>query len=123
MRVNPNLLPDLLAALSGNQQQINTDLLQISTGQSVNVPSDNPAAAAGLVLNAAQTSETDQFLRSVGSVSGEMQNADATLSSVVTALQRAITLGTEGANGTVNAADRQAIAVEVQGIQSELINL
>ncbi|HEX3819457.1 MAG TPA: flagellin [Candidatus Sulfotelmatobacter sp.] len=121
--MNPNLLPDLLAALSGTQQQINTDLQEISSGQSINVPSDNPAAAAALVQNAGQTSEADQFLRSVGSVSGELQNGDSALSSVVTALQRAITLGTEGANGTLNDADRQAVAVEVQGIQTELINL
>lgn len=123
MRVNPNLLPDLLAAISGTQQQINTDLAEIASGQSVNVPSDNPSASAGLVQNAAQTSEADQFLRSLGSVQGELQNADSALSSVVTALQRAITLGTEGANGTLNDSNRQAIAVEVQGIQSQLINL
>jgi flagellar hook-associated protein 3 FlgL len=123
MRVNPNLLPDLLAAISGTQQQINTDLAEISSGQSVNVPSDNPSAAAGLVQNASQTSQADQFLRSLGSVQGELQNADSALSSVVTALQRAITLGTEGANGTLNDSNRQAIAVEVQGIQSQLINL
>jgi flagellar hook-associated protein 3 FlgL len=120
---NPNPLPDLLAALGQNQQEINTDLEELSTGESVNVPSDNPAAAALLVDNANQTAEADQYQRSISSVQGEMQNADSTLSSVVTALQRAITLGTEGANGTVNAADRQAIATEVQGIQSQLVNL
>jgi|SRR5579863_1016574 flagellar hook-associated protein 3 FlgL len=123
MRVNPNPLPDLLAALGQTQQQINTDLQQISTGQSVNVPSDDPSAAAELVQNAAQTSAADQFLRSLGSVQGEIQSADSTLSSVTTALQRAISLGVEGANGTLNTADRAAIATEVQGIQSQLLNL
>ena len=123
MRVNPAPLPDLLAALEQTQQQINTDLQQIASGQSVNVPSDNPAAAAGLVQNGGQTAEADQFLRSISSVQGELQNADSTLSSVVTVLQRAITLGTEGANGTLNDSDRQAVAAEVQGIQSQLVNL
>lgn len=123
MRVNPNMLPDLLAALGENQQQINTDLEEISTGQSVNVPSDNPAAAALLVENANQTAEADQYQRSISSVQGEMQNADSALSSVVSALQQAISLGTEGANGTLNTSDRQAIATEVQGIQSQLVNL
>ncbi|HLV88662.1 MAG TPA: flagellar hook-associated protein FlgL [Candidatus Sulfotelmatobacter sp.] len=123
MRVNPNPLPDLLAALAQNQQQINTDLNQIASGQSVSQPSDNPAGAAILTRNADQTSEADQFLRSIGSVQGEMQNADSALNSVVTALQRAISLGTEGANGTVNSSDRQALATEVQGIQSQLLNL
>jgi flagellar hook-associated protein 3 FlgL len=123
MRINPNPLPDLLAALSANQQQINTDLEEIASGQSVNVPSDNPGAAAALVENAAETSATDRFLRSVGSIQNEMQTADSALSSVVTSLQRAISLGVEGANGTMSPTDRSAIASEVQGIQSQLVSL
>jgi flagellar hook-associated protein 3 FlgL len=123
MRVNPNPLPDLLAALAQTEQAINTDLQEIASGKSVNVPSDNPSAAALLVQNAGQTSEADQFLRSIGSIQAEMQNADSTLSSVVTALQRAISLGVEGANGTLNDSDRAAIATEVQGIQTQLVGL
>jgi flagellar hook-associated protein 3 FlgL len=123
MRVNPYPLPDLLAALEQSQQQINTDLQQIASGKSVSVPADNPTAAAQLVQNAGQTSEADQFLRSIGSVQGEMQNADATLSSIITTLQRAISLGVEGANGTLNSSDRAALATEVQGIQSQLLSL
>lgn len=123
MRINPNPLPDLLAALQQNEQQINSDLAEIASGQSVNVPSDDPAAAALLVQNADQTAEADQFQRSISSLSGEMQNADSALSSVVTTLQRAISLGVEGASGTLNSSDRQALAGEVQGIQSQLLSL
>jgi flagellar hook-associated protein 3 FlgL len=123
MRVNPNPLPDIIAALAQTQQQINTDLQQIASGQSVNVPSDNPASAAELIQNAGQTSEADQFLRSAGSIQGEIQNADSTLNSVTTTLRRAISLGVEGANGTLNSADRQALATEVRGIQSQLVSL
>jgi flagellar hook-associated protein 3 FlgL len=123
MRVNPNPLPDLLAALGESQQQINTDLEEMSTGLSVNLPSDDPASAALLVQNAAETSQSDQYLRSIGSLQAELQSADSTLNSVTTALQRAISLGVEGANSTLNGADQQALATEVQGIQSELVNL
>lgn len=123
MRINPNPLPDLLAALQQNEQQINSDLAEIASGQSVNVPSDDPAAAALLAQNADQTAEADQFQRSISSLSGEMQNADSALSSVVTTLQRAISLGVEGASGTLNSSDRQALAGEVQGIQSQLLSL
>jgi flagellar hook-associated protein 3 FlgL len=123
MRVNPNPYPDLLIAVAQTQQQINTDELQIASGLSVNVPSDNPAAAAVLVQNADQTSQADQFQRSIGGIQGEMQNADSAMNSVVTALQQAISLGVEGANGTVNGADRAALATQVQGIQSQLVSL
>jgi flagellar hook-associated protein 3 FlgL len=46
-----------------------------------------------------------------------------TLNSVETALQQAISLGTEGANGTLSDSDRAAIAAELTGIQSQLISL
>jgi flagellar hook-associated protein 3 FlgL len=123
MRINPDPYPDILSSVEQTQQQIYTDEQQIASGQSVNVPSDNPAAAAVLVQNADQTSQADQFQRSIGSVQGEIQSADSTLNSVVESLQQAISLGVEGANGTVNAEDRQAIITQLQGIQSQLLNL
>jgi flagellar hook-associated protein 3 FlgL len=121
--VNPNPYPDLLSALNQTQQEIASDEEQLSTGLSVNSPSDDPAAAADLAQNAAQASAVDQYQRSIGSIQGEMQDADSALNSVITALQQAITLGTEGANGTLNASDRQAIVGQVQGIQSQLLSL
>ena len=123
MRVNPNPYPDLIAAAAQTQLQIQIDEQQISSGRSVNVPSDNPAAAATLVQNADQSSQADQFQRSIGSIQGEIQNADSALSSVVTAIQEAINLGVEGANGTVNSSDRAAILTQVQGIQAQLLSL
>lgn len=123
MRVNPNPLPDLLAALEGTQRQLNRDLAETASGESIAVPSDDPAGAAMLVRNSGQSAEADQFLRSISAISGEMQNADSTLSAVITSLQRAISLGTQGANGTLSSSDRAAIATEVQGIQSQILSL
>jgi flagellar hook-associated protein 3 FlgL len=123
MRVNPNPYPDLLNDIAQAQQQIQTDEQQIASGQTISVPSDDPSGAAILVQNAFQTSQADQFERSIGSVQGEMENADSALNSVVSSLQQAITLGTEGANGTVNSSDRAAIATQVEGIQSQLLSL
>jgi len=123
MRVNPNPYSDILAAVAQTQQQIFSDEQQIASGRSVIVPSDNPAAAAVLVQNADQTSQADQFQRSIGSIQGAIQNSDAALSSVTASLKQAITLGVEGANGTNNSADRAAIATQVQGIQSQLLSL
>jgi len=123
MRVDPNPYPDILSAVEQTQQQIDTDEQEIATGQSVNAPSDNPTAAAVLVQNADQTSQADQFQRSIGSLQGEIQSADSTLNSVAESLQQAITLGVEGANGTLNAADRAALVTQIQGIQSQLLNL
>jgi flagellar hook-associated protein 3 FlgL len=123
MRVNPNPMPDLLAALNQSQLETQQASLEISTGRSVNEPSDDPAAAALLVVNNDQATFNSGYLQSLGAVQGQLSTADSTLSSVTTALQQAISLGVEGANGTVSASDQAAIVVQLQGIQSQLVSL
>ena len=123
MRVNPNITGDILAALARTQKESATDLQQVASGRRVNLPSDDPTAAAVLVGNHARTDQTDQYLRSITSLQSELQTADATLSSVVTTLQRAISLGVQGANGTLSDANRLSIAQDVAGIQQQLLGL
>jgi flagellar hook-associated protein 3 FlgL len=123
MRVNPNPMPDLLAALNKSQLETQQAMLEISSGRSVNQPSDNPTAAALLVENNDQATFNRGYLQSIGTVQGQLSTADSTLSSVVTALQRAVSLGVEGANGTLSDGDRASIANELQGIQSQLVSL
>ncbi len=123
IRVNPYVLSDLLADLNTTQRQADTASLQMATGSRINKPSDDPAGAAEMVGNAAQTARADSFLRSIGSINGLLQAADSTLGSVVTALQRAISLGVEGANGTLSDSDRADVAAELSGIQQQLMSL
>ena len=123
IRVNPYPLPDLLSALAATQQQQNTASLDLASGSRINRPSDDPAGAAEMVSNSAQSSQADTFLRSINSLNGLLQTADSTLNSVVTALQRAISLGTEGANGTLSDSDRADVASELAGIKQQLLSL
>ncbi|MGB6498664.1 MAG: flagellar hook-associated protein FlgL [Candidatus Acidiferrum sp.] len=123
IRLNPNPLPDLLASIQQSEQNMNNATLQLSSGQAVNELSDDPAAAASVVLNHNQSSQDDQYLQNINTIQPRLQVADSSLNDVVTALTRALSLGTEGATGTLNDGDRQAIAVEVQGIQSQLVGL
>ena len=121
MRVNPNIVPDILAGLQQSQATLNTALQQVSTGKSVTVPSDNPAASADMVQNTIETGEVDQYTQNVTGVLSMVQTADSSLSSVVSSLTQAVSLGTEGANGTNSAANQQAIAQQVQGILSSVV--
>jgi len=123
IRVNPFPMPDLVAALEQLQQQQINATLQLASGSSINKPSDNPAGAAQLVKINDLSSQVDSFQRSISAISGQFSTADSTLSSVATVLTRAITLGVEGGNGTLSNTDRQAIAVELTGIQSQLLSL
>ena len=123
IRLNPDLLPSLLASIQQSQQNESVSTQQLASGRSVNQLSDNPAAAASLVQNHDQSAADGQYLQSLSSLQSRYQVADSALSNVVSALTRALSLGTEGANGTLNPADRQAIAGEVQGLLNQTVSL
>ena len=123
IRVNPDIAPDLLADLQLLQSQQNTANLQLASGQSINFPSDDPAGAAGLVLNHAQASQIDQFQKNISSLETTLQIGDSTMTSVVEAFTQAITLGVEGGNSSLSASDLQAIAQQVQGIRNQILGL
>ena len=123
IRLNPNPVPDLLVAIQQSRQNMNTATQQLSSGKSVNQLSDNPAAVAAVVQNHDKAGQDDQFLQNLDSLQARFQVADSTLSNVVQVLTRALAIGTEGANGTLNPGDRQAIAGEVQGLLNEMLSL
>jgi flagellar hook-associated protein 3 FlgL len=123
MRVNPNYTPDILTDLWQSQAQEQTDIQELATGQRVNVPSDDPEAAAADVQNHALQSQTDQYVQNTTDLEGMFQTADSALSSVVTALNQAISLGVQGANGDLSSSDQQAIAEQVQALQSQMVQL
>jgi flagellar hook-associated protein 3 FlgL len=123
LRVNPNIMPDLLASINQAQQNEQTLVQELSTGRSVNNLSDNPAAAAALVNNNALSSENDQFLTNLTDLQGKFQAADSALSSATELLTTAISVGTEGATGTMSDANRQALAQQVQGLQQQMLSL
>jgi flagellar hook-associated protein 3 FlgL len=123
MRVNPDMSGDVLSAIWQTQSQENTALQQMSTGKRVNVPSDDPLAAAQMVGNQDQSNRTDQYLQNIDTLTSQLQTADGALSSVVQALTQAITLGVQGTTGTLSAGNRQQIVQNLQGIQSQLVQL
>jgi len=123
MRISPQNSQLVLNALRLSDKAEQTALLQLTTGRRVNVASDDPAAAALEVNIAYQKDTCDQFVRSISSVYSELQTADSSLSSAVIALQRAITLGVEGANSTLSPQDRNTLAQEVSDISQQVLGV
>jgi len=121
MRINPDPTRDMLAGLQQDRQQADQAIQELSTGRSVNQPSDDPAAVAGLIVNNAQASAVNAYLQNISTLQGSLQEADSSLNSVVTGLSQAISLAVEGANGAMNQTDLSALAQEVNGIQQQIL--
>jgi flagellar hook-associated protein 3 FlgL len=122
MQVNSNMVPDILADIQSSQSALNTALQEVSTGKSVNEPSDNPTASAEMVQNGIETADVDQYTQNVSSLLTAAQSASSALSSVASSLTQAVSLGTEGANGTNSSADLQSLASQVQSILSDVVS-
>ena len=123
IRVNPDMYSIILNGLAGNTKRQDQALQQLASGQALNSLSDDPAAVASLVGLRTESSSNAQHLKNISSLTSTLQVADSALSSVVTSLTSAITLGVEGANGTLDTSNRQAIAQQIQGIQQQLVGL
>jgi flagellar hook-associated protein 3 FlgL len=117
------MAPDVLAAIWQTQDKEQTALQELSSGKRVNVPSDDPLAAAQMVANQAQASRADQYLQNIDTLTSQMQTASTALGSAVTALTQAVDLGVQGSTGTVSSANRQEIVQSLQGIQAQLVQL
>jgi flagellin len=118
-----NNIPSLAAQnqLGVTQANLQKTLEQLSSGSRINSGADD---AAGLAiadgLRANITGLTQSALNATEGV-GKLQVADGALSQVTTLLNRAVTLATESANGTVNdGSQRQALDAEFTAIKAEI---
>ncbi len=123
IRVNPNILPDLLSGLNQVRQQLDQSDLELASGRSINEPSDNPAGTSALILNHAAQAQNDSYQQNVNDLQSKLQIADSSLSSAVSVINQAISLGTEAGNSTLSSADRQVIAQQLSGIQQQLVGI
>jgi flagellar hook-associated protein 3 FlgL len=122
MRVNPNFEPTVVAGIEQTEQSLQTADEQVATGLRVQDPSDDPAAAAALVGNQTETANVDQYTTNADTLQSLSEAGSSTLNSINTLLTQAISLGTEGANGTLTTVQQQIIASQVQSILTDVVS-
>jgi flagellin-like hook-associated protein FlgL len=120
MRV-ANMVPDMEYNLNQSQQSLAVALQQVTTGLRVNQPSDDPQASATMTISLASSATVDQYTKNIGTVTSQMQTADSALSSMVSSLNTAVTLGTSGISDSLTTANKQAIVSEVEGVMNTVV--
>lgn len=121
MRVNPNLSSLVNTGIAGTAQALQTSVEQLSSGLRVQLPSDDPTAAAANLRSVAASADVDRYTANSEAVFARNQMADSVLSDVVQALTQAVALGTQGANGSLNQQDRSSAAAQVQALFQQVI--
>jgi flagellin len=106
--------------LSITNSSLQSVLFQLSSGSRINSGADDAAGLAIANGLAANVSALTQSASNANNGVGALQVADGSLAQVTTLLNRAVTLATESATGTVGNQQRIALDDEYQSIQAEI---
>ena len=96
---------------------------QISTGNRILTPADDPVASARLLQLEQQQGVLGQYKENLTAAKNSQQQEEVTLNSINTVLQRVRDLLVEAGNGSRSQADRQSIAAELAEREKELLGL
>lgn len=123
MRVNPLYMNDLVGSLDATSQTEARLAQELASGSRVSALSDDPVAVGQNVVLNAQIGRDDAFSQTASSTQSMLQVTDSALSTVVSQLTSAVSLATEGNNGTLNGSDLHSIANQLAGIRDEVLSL
>jgi flagellar hook-associated protein 3 FlgL len=114
---------NFLADLNKTEQRISRDDQQMSSGISVNVASDNPAAVTPLLDHQNEIAQITQTIANLNEQQTVAQTADGALQTASSLVNQLLSMATEGATGTATAVSNANLAQEVQQIQRQLVSL
>lgn len=84
-------------------------------------PSDDPAATANLLATKSQLSAAGQYGNNISDGNGWLTTADSALGMSTNILNRVRDLTVQAANGSLNDTAKEAIAVELEGLNKDLL--
>jgi flagellar hook-associated protein 3 FlgL len=112
-----------LANMLKNQEALNKTQNQVASGRRVLTPADDPVAATKILQLEQDLAQRGQFESNMTSAQNRLNLEESTLSSVTDYYARLKELTVQAGGGTNTRSDRQAIAAEVEQIQSALVDL
>lgn len=123
-RITSSLMSNqALNYLGKNLSLLNSMQEKISSGQNINKPSDDPIGLTR-ILDLSNTLKTDaRYSSNIQDAISEVNTADTVINNMVELVQRAQELATQGANFTNNQDGRNAIALEIDQIINQLVQL
>ena len=96
---------------------------QISTGNRILTPADDPVASVRLLQLEQQQSVLGQYNANLTAAKNSLTQEEVALNSANTILQRVRELAVQAGNGALSAGDRKSIAAELREREDELLSL
>jgi flagellar hook-associated protein 3 FlgL len=113
----------MLRNLSNSYSRMGTYQDQLSTGKKINRPSDDPVVAMKGVMYRTNLQEVEQYKRNFSEAYNWVENSDAALDKVTSAVQRIREITVQASNGTYEAGQRESIAAEIDQLKEHIQEL
>lgn len=97
--------------------------LELTTGLKINAVEDSPSDIPQLLQTQSAINRSEQIASNLTQVKLEVDTGEGSLSSAVTLLQQAQTLGTQGQSGFLSAASRQQISGQLDDVLKQLVGI
>ena len=113
----------VLNNINVNLQNLSKSQNNLSSGSKINKPSDDPTSIAQLINAKSALKSQGQYQRNMENAIGWFDTADGALESASKVLQRARELAVYGSSGTLPDESMAALAVEVDNLVGEMMQI
>src|SRR6266571_3440123 len=110
---------NLLRSIESIQERMQQDQAEITSGNRINQPSDDPSGAADIVRLTGAKSEIAQYTSNASVGQDRLNYTDTVLSSVQDMVRRVITIGQTAFGNTSQAS---AYTTEINGLRDQLVS-
>jgi flagellar hook-associated protein 3 FlgL len=112
-----------LAGLERANEALTRAQEQLTSGTRIQRASDAPEKAADLLLLTNQISRNEQVQGNIGRLRAEVDTSEQALQTAVNLIDRALSVGAQGANSTQVVENRQWLAQEIEGLLQTMVGL
>lgn len=112
-----------VAAINDRQVELATTQSRLASGQRVQTPSDDPAAAERILTLREQLNGNTQFSRNANLATNRLQLEETVLTNATAIIQGVRERAVQGANASLSAADRRFVAADVEQSLDALLAL
>jgi flagellar hook-associated protein 3 FlgL len=124
MKISTHLLFDRGSAqMSTVQNQLAKSQAQLAQGKQVINASDAPNQAATIQRLQSILTRQESYQSSLNTIKSRLQGEESALQSVSDLIIRAKEVAVQGANDTLNAGNREALATEMQALRDQMLSL
>lgn len=109
--------------IQNNYAKVSRTQEQVSTGQRLLSPADDPVASVRLLQLNQEANKLAQYKDNLTAATNSLNQEEATLTAVTNTLQRVREIALQSGNATLTVVERQALAQELVEREEELFNL